>query len=189
MQRIHRFNAYTVSLHLLLVALALTVLGLAGENRDLQSPASIPSPPQLEAGATITPFSARDLDGQAELLSFTQSERERLLFVFTTVCSVCLENQPIWSSLYARARGEYDIVGISLNELEASLRYREANDLPFPVVVPDDIREFATENKISRVPLTVHIGRDGKVLGSWLGILSEDSLAQLTAIPWSAVGG
>jgi len=177
-----RFNGYLILIHVLLVALAATVLGLAQKNRDLQEPPASEQF-QLREGETVAPFSAFDLEGHSSRIDFAQAERESLVFVFTTVCSACRANQANWHALYEQTKDHYEIVGISLNDVEATVRYREANALPFSVVVPEDIRAFTTAHKIDRVPLTLHLDRDGKVRSSWLGILTEDSMAQLAMLP------
>ena len=175
-------NVYQILIHVMLVALAVTVVGLTQKNRDLRKPPA-PEEAQLQQGAPLTAFSAFDLDGNSRLINFAQSDRDSLLFVFTTVCPACRENQPNWRMLYEQVKGRYEIVGISLNDIEATLEYQEVHDLPFPVVVPEDIRGFTTAHKIDRVPLTLQADHEGKVHSSWLGILNEDSLAQLTAMP------
>ena len=171
-----RFDLYQILIHTMLVALAGTVVGLTHENRALREP-STAEYDQLEQGDAFAAFPALDLESRSRFIDFKRSERETLVFVFTTVCPACRENQANWRMLYEEAEEHYDIVGISLNDLEATTEYREANDLPFPVVVPDDIRGFATTHKISQVPLTLRVDRDSRVHSARLGVLDEDSLA------------
>lgn len=138
--------------------------------------------PQLEKGEMFAAFPAFDLESRPRLVNLVEDEQESLVFVFTTVCPACQENQTNWRKLYEQAQGRYEVIGISLNDIEATVKYREANDLPFPVVVPEDIRGFSSAYKIDRVPLTLQIDRDGRVRGSWLGVLDKDTLSQLPVL-------
>lgn len=175
-----RLSGYQVLIHVMLVTLATTVVALTHQNQELRRSAP-PEQARLEEGDTLTAFPAFDLEGREQRVDFAGSERESLVFVFTTVCPACRETQASWRTLYERSRERYDIVAISLNDIEATAEYRRANDLPFPVVIPDDIRGFAIAHEIDRVPLTALVDRKGKVRSSWLGVLDEDSLAQLDA--------
>ncbi len=179
---LNRSDAYQIAIHLLLVVMALTVLGLVHKNRELQGRVAAPSQPPLVRGDTIAPVLVHNLDGRSELLDFSGTGREYMLFVFTTVCPACKENQSRWRSLYERFKGDYEIIGISLNEVSVSARYRESHALPFRVVVPEDIHGFARENKIYQVPFTAHVGSGGVVRSVWLGVLRDDYLDQFTAL-------
>ena len=175
-----RVSAYQVLIHITLVALAATVVGLTQRNQELREP-----PPaegdQLDEGSSIQAFSALSLEGSSQWVDFAQGDKETLVFVFTTVCPACQENQGNWRQLYEESKGQYDILGISLNDLEQSVEYRETNDLPYSVVIPEDVQAFTSDHQIYQVPLTIRLDREGKVRGSWLGILDKVSLAQLGA--------
>ena len=162
-----RFDLYQVLLHTLLIGLAAMVVFLVRENRELRG-LDAPPPPQVAEGDRLEAVPVRDLAGGEETLRFAGAEKERLLFIFTTTCPVCVTNQDAWRTVYERANNRFDIVGVSLSPAEETLTYRNDKELPFRVVVPEDIRGFAMEHA-SQVPLTVRVGRDGVVRGTWLG--------------------
>ncbi|MCH9647588.1 MAG: redoxin domain-containing protein [Deltaproteobacteria bacterium] len=182
-----RFNGYQVSLHLLLVLLGTVVIALFLENQSLRR-TTPEQAKKLVSGDTIAAVAGRDLDGGSRELAFEASEKERLLFVFTTVCPACKDNQKNWRALYEQALDRYEIVGISLSSLEATEVYRDTQGLPFPIVIPSDIQAFASDNLIQGVPYTIHLGRDGLVRQSWLGPLPEDAISELTVSSSSAGG-
>lgn len=87
-----RFNSYQILIHVSLVALAATVVGLTYENRSLREPPALERS-QLENGETFAAFPAIDLESRSQLVDFAEDERESLIFIFTTVCPACRENQ------------------------------------------------------------------------------------------------
>ncbi|MCH9648873.1 MAG: peroxiredoxin family protein [Deltaproteobacteria bacterium] len=174
------FHSYQILIHGLLIALAVTVFGLVRENRELRKP-SILENASIEEGEVFPAFPAFDLKGESRLVDLTESKRGSLVFVLNTLCPACRENQASWRTLYEQEKDRYEILGISLDDIDSTAKYRQANDLPFSLVVPKDIPDFTTTHKIDRIPLTLQIDHNGEVHSSWLGVLTDDSLAQLTA--------
>lgn len=177
---------YQIFMHVLLVALAATVLALVAENRtlrhDLPAPSTAAPTAGLSAGDSMVAVSGQDLEGRAGEMTFTSGDREHLLFVFTTVCPACRENQSRWRELYERVGERVQITGISLNEVTATSEYKQAHDLPYPIFVAEDARSFATANKIDRVPFTVLLGKNGRVQETWLGALSDETQRRLQSL-------
>lgn len=179
-------DRYQLSLHVLLVALGAMVVALVAQNRALRQPS--PAPPDSSPTAGLLPgdsmvgASGQDLGGRAREMSFSSLEREQLLFVFTTVCPACRENQSRWRELYEAVGDRVEITGISLNEVADTVQYKEALDLPYPIFVPEDVRSFAMANKIDRVPFTVWLGKNGRVRETWLGALPEDTQHRLQSL-------
>ncbi len=97
--------------------------------------------------------------------------------MFTTSCPACKENQAAWRSIYDRIDPKVEVVGISLDSIEATRLYREEYNLPFEVVVAKDPSAFTTDYKVPTVPTTLHISREGRVRGVWRGVL--DSARQM----------
>lgn len=172
-----RFDTYAIFLHVVLVAMALLIARLAFENHQLKQPPVIA---QLEVGDTVAPVSVNTLDGEEQTLQWAGgAAKERLLLVFTTTCPACRDNQATWRSLHERLGESVDVVGISLDKPEATQVYRQDHALPFPVVIPKDLGSFSKSYEISAVPLTLHIGGDGQVKGTWLGSLSPEQVTDL----------
>ncbi len=173
-------SMYAVFLHLTLVALAAFSLFLLNDNQELRAGLS-PSVPQLEAGAQVDAVAVTRADGTEDVLSWDAAGRDRLLFVFTTTCPACQQNQDAWRDLHASVGDAVDVVGISLSDAQATAGYREALDLPFEVVLPAQRDAFTTAFEVSVVPFTFHIAADGTVRGAWRGGLDPERLAEVEA--------
>lgn len=178
-------RSYSFTLHALLVMMALLVAGLARENRQLKQ-AMKPLEP-LAAGAEAPAIAARDLSGQEETLELDAASQETLLLVFTTTCPACRDNQAAWRALTQANQDRFQIVGVSLEDLETTASYREAEALPYRVLLPADNDRFSADYGINQIPLTFHIGRDGKVRDVWPGVLSDAVLAQFEATSWASL--
>jgi peroxiredoxin len=174
-------SLYVVLLHLSLLALGGLVLVLAHENRQLKQPPGAAVETALAVGRAVAPLQLRHLDGFEETLAPRAAGKDRLLLVFTTTCAACQANQPNWRALQERAGGSVDVVGVSLDDLEATRTYQRAHRLSFPVTVPVDPQQLTDALAVTAVPLTVRLGADGRVQGSWVGGLSEAQLAEITA--------
>lgn len=170
---------YSVFLHLAVLALVVEVLYLYQQNRDLRTLQNASRPPALSVGETVDPIAVRTLNGSPETLDPVGAERETVLLVFTTTCPFCVENQDTWKELYDRHRDTYDVVGLSIDSLDATRDYVDRHRLPFPVVVPDDPQAFPRDYRIPGVPQTLVVDREGRVRRTWPGVLAEDTLEQL----------
>ena len=80
---------------------------------------------------------------------------------------------PLTDDLRRYADHRYEVVGVSLDPPDATCRYSEALELPFDVVSISDPNGFADRYRVDMVPLTIHLGTDGRVRGAWLGVLSD----------------
>ena len=169
---------YSTFLHLTLAALTVVSFLLMNENRALRG-AIGPREITPEVGELLQPIAGRGLDGQSVEIVFEHSEREKMLLVFTTTCPACKQNLGNWQVLWERYRENYDIVGISIDSIEATRSYVEANDLPFDIVVPEEPAEFSLQYRIAGVPETIHASIDGRVEKVWLGILPERFLEEM----------
>lgn len=168
-----RIGWYSVFLHLALVALSIQVVVLS--NRG-----TLPEPIERVAiGDVVEPFAARDLAGGQRTLDPKGGDRDTLLLVFTTSCPACQENIPSWVELWERYQRDYEIVGVSVDEPEATVDYVARNLLPFPVVVPDDSEGFPRRYGIPGVPHTLWLSPEGRVREVWGGILGPDQLDEL----------
>jgi len=176
-----RFDLYSISIHVALVGLCAVTLFLSQENKRLKGLLA-PPPNGPEVGQSLQPLRWQPLEGEEATLEFASAERESLLLIFTTDCPACSENQEAWRTVHEQLGDRVDVVGISLSELETTRGYRDARALPFPVGVPVQPEEFANSLAITGVPMTIRVGPDGRVRGSWSGTLSEQQVSELSRI-------
>ncbi len=176
-----KLDGYSAFLHLVLVGLALAVLMLVRENRDLRAQLEPPVSPELEVGELLKPLAVVDLDGRQSTLDFRTSGEQNVLMVFTTRCPYCLENQGAWGEVYQRFKDRYRVLGIAVGDLDAVQSYTETHALRYPVVIPADAMNFASSYKVPSVPTTLLVGADGRVRRVLKGLLAEDSYELLEA--------
>jgi thiol-disulfide isomerase/thioredoxin len=112
------------------------------------------------------PVKLSDLKGQVVLLDF-----------WATWCGPCRG----WLPIVAKAHKEYEAQGLrvfAVNEREAETKvrtYLTKQNLDVPVLM-DRSGSVGTMYRASSIPLTVIIGRDGKVVRMMLGLHQEDDL-------------
>lgn len=176
---IKKVNWYMVVLHIFLVVLAVQVLYLAKQNRDLQARVAPRQMATLEVGEQVAPVTVQEVDGAQQTLSFKGSEKETLLFVFNTTCPACRQNQTNWKALYENVHDRYNVLGVSLHPEDQTRAYIQEHQLPFRVVMPEDVQSFAGAYKIQAIPQTIHLDRQGKVVEVDVGALSEENLSKL----------
>lgn len=175
-----KIDFYFISLHIALVGLCLVTVLLALENRRLKQPA----PAGFDAGGpvigqSVQPVRWQSVDGEETMLDLAAGQRDSLLLVFTTDCPACRENQAVWRGLHQEVGDAVDVVGVSLSGLEATQSYRDAHGLPFPVGISQDPGTFISDLAITGVPMTIRVGADGRVRGSWSGVLSEQQVSEV----------
>ena len=177
-----KVDAYAVVLHLAVIGLCVTTLLLAQENRKLRSlitSGNDAGGPQV--GQTLEDLRWQPLDGEEVTVDFASGGQEHLLLIFTTDCPACQKNQAAWRTLHQRAGSSVEVLGISLSDPELTRGYRDTHSLPFPVGVPAEPQAFASAFEITGVPMTIRVGADGRVSGTWSGLLLEDRLDEITA--------
>lgn len=176
-----KVDLYALTLHVALVALCAVTFLLAMENRRLKTervPALDGGP---EVGQKVDAIRWMPLDGEPATIDFGSGDRDRFLLVFTTDCPACLENQSAWRSLSDDLGDSADLVGISLSGLPATLAYRDSLSLSYPVGLVENPGELTRALTIEGVPMTIHVGTDGRVRRYWSGALSDDQLSEVIA--------
>ncbi len=172
---------YTVFLHSSLVAMIAISMSLVWQIRFLRAQLAPGEMDQIEAGEMVDAIDVTHLSGESAVLSWHDAQRDRLLLIFTTTCPACKENQPTWQEIHGELGEHLDIVGVSLDPLEATRAYEQAYALPYDVVTVADRQRFVTDLNIPAIPFTLHVASNGSVLGAWRGILTPEQQRQLTA--------
>lgn len=174
-----RPSFYTVALHLALLALCAVTWSLAQDNRQLRA-ASTPQEPGPALGTQLTTIDILDANGESRPFSLQDTAKDRLVFVFTTTCPFCKENQAAWKALQAQAGSSIDVVGLSLSGRQDTLDYARDQALSYRVAVAADPQQVSAAWEIPGVPLTLRLDPEGRVVGRWLGPLNEEHLAEVT---------
>ena len=109
-------------------------------------------------------FELQGLDGRTYKLD-DFSGKLVLLNFWASWCTPCIEELPALQGLYARLKDKgFVVIGIGIDDDERSLReFKERFGLSFPVLVDKD-GGLKSRYRISGVPESFVIGRDGKLL-------------------------
>jgi peroxiredoxin len=132
----------------------------------------------LLSGVTATAFEGTDEHGMPIRIDFVDKTEPTILMIFTTSCPACEGSIPIWKKL-AGERHRVRFLGVSLDNPDKTIPFLFRHDPDFSIVLVTD-KEFIRSYQIHSVPLTVLVGRDGKIVDSWSGILTDDVISQIT---------
>jgi hypothetical protein len=129
-------NLYTIFLHLVVVILAVEVVILARQNKELKQGPTSAQRDSLKVGDYFS------LSGLAPLFTnqrLDSTSARQVIFVFTTRCPFCKETLPIWKKIEAEAkeRRHLGVIGICLDQEGPTRTYVEQESLKFPPLCCD----------------------------------------------------
>ncbi len=132
---------------------------------------------------TITPGPAPDtllplLDGEATTLAAWRG-RGLIVNFWASWCYPCRVEMPALAALHEARGGEVVVVGVNLEEDEATARaFVEELDLPFPILL-DPEGTLSDQLGVLGLPTTFFINAEGQIVGSHLGPLDGPTLDTL----------
>lgn len=182
-----------------LLAVALTVLlavGAAAAYKYLTSVTTVPpSPPDNTSappaggrtGAPGNRNAAPDFtvtDGGGNRVSTADlSGKPVILNFWATWCPPCRSELPAFDKLYRQYGNEVSFMMIDLTDgyretVEGVKKFISENGYTFPVYYDTD-GSAAEAYNVSSIPFTVAVGRNGNIVGTHLGAMSEAALEKL----------
>lgn len=182
-----------------LLAVALTVLlavGAAAAYKYLTSVTTVPpSPPDNTSappaggrtGAPGNRNAAPDFtvtDGGGNRVSTADlSGKPVILNFWATWCPPCRSELPAFDKLYRQYGNEVSFMMIDLTDgyretVEGVKKFISENGYTFPVYY-DTEGSAAEAYSVSSIPFTVAVGRNGNIVGTHLGAMSEAALEKL----------
>lgn len=182
-----------------LLAVALTVLlavGAAAAYKYLTSVTTVPpSPPDNTSappaggrtGAPGNRNAAPDFtvtDGGGNRVSTADlSGKPVILNFWATWCPPCRSELPAFDKLYRQYGNEVSFMMIDLTDgyretVEGVKKFMSENGYTFPVYY-DTEGSAAEAYSVSSIPFTVAVGRNGNIVGTHLGAMSEAALEKL----------
>lgn len=123
----------------------------------------------LDVGKTPPPFTLKDLAGNDVSLS-DFAGKVVVLDLWATWCGPCRQEIPALVALYEEFKDRgLVVVGVGLDEGGADVLrpFAEANHMSYPVLVGD--KAMGTTYKVTSIPSTYVIGRDGKIASTHVG--------------------
>lgn len=183
---------------LVLVVMAVELIFLARQNRELKSTVSrlqgellsarSQGIPRLEAGEIVLPVELQTVDGNVDRLAFDDPARDTVLLFFSPDCAACEANLERWRTLReASDPGRRRLLYVSMAPPDKTVSY--AKDHGFLDAVRLASVEIADQYKVHEIPTTVLVEPGGLVTQVWRGQLSDEALQSLVEARPAAAGG
>jgi peroxiredoxin len=171
-----RFHVVALTV-MLVVSVALNVM-LALKIRELTGMQNASrAERELDVGTIVPSITAKRLDGKSETITYADSTRPTVLYVFTPQCIWCTRNLDNLKTLVGQKGQDYRFIGIALSR-EGLEKYVADHQLTFPIYT-DIPKEAGEAYKMGGTPQTVVISPQGKVLQNWPGAYVGDQKSQV----------
>ncbi|GAB4555468.1 MAG: hypothetical protein OHK0023_26780 [Anaerolineae bacterium] len=158
-----------------LIAAAILV-GMAGlPDRRLEGTVALTLengvPVAPEVGAKAPPLKALTLEGQ--MFDLATHTDEVILNFWASWCSPCVEEMPLLEAAY---RSGQRVIGVNVGESTGVARaFADRVQVSYPILLDQDLY-WSHMWRVSALPATFFIARDGTIQRIRLGILTEDQL-------------
>jgi peroxiredoxin len=173
--RFDKSKVYSSFLHALALVLAIQVIVVTYQNRELRNSISMPAA-TVKVGTRLQLDSLRSL---ARGVGMGQS-RFLLLFAFGTHCQFCRKNLPAWEALHDSIEHPSIVVAaISLDSMDATARFVQENRVNVPVYVSMDPDYFRRSNELVVIPQTLLLGEGHVVEKVWAGPLADSTIMEI----------
>jgi len=142
---------------------------------------SLSGPPSAQVSDLVPPFAALDLTGKKISLDYQGSEKY-LLFFFSPLCSVCVDEFEHWNKLtkVAKANG-YTVFGISLTDAEVTKQNLPKAGLQFQVLIMPNMA-LQRAYRVLVEPVVMVVSPPGVIDWVRYGALSQSDESQLAAL-------
>lgn len=178
-----RIDPFTTFLMIACLALAVLVVLLARQNRELKTEiaeiiSGMPAAHGVEAGDPLGAMTLRDETGSDVPLEFAGGEQATVLLVFSTHCPACQETIPLWSETFAAAsESTARVLAVQLDEPT------DDAGVVLPVPVYHLNRELSPAMEgIPYIPATIVLDGRGIVERIWFGVPEEEAITSLNAV-------
>ena len=161
------------------------MLGLSGSAHAAEAFAAIPPASTVVAGQSAPAFQIKTLDGKV-LTSAQLSGKPYIVNFFASWCPPCRQEIPGMVELQKKyANQGFTFVGIAFRDREATLPdFLWEMGVEYPVAMTNPELEaafgkFLPAGKIRAIPVTIVVGRDGKILNAVSGGLAKEDFESL----------
>lgn len=130
-------------------------------------------------GRRATDFTLTDLEGRQVSLRDHLARRDVVVLDFwATWCRPCLVEMPFLQEMYARHREDgFVVLAVSMDGPESESQVRPTvrrYGFTFPILLDRDTRVVGLYNPRRAAPMSILIGRDGRVAWTHEGFVSGD---------------
>jgi len=159
----------------------ITVCGAGCARTGAQGGQKPTAPSVVDTGAVAPDFSAFDLDGNRVTLSQFRGKDVVLLNFWSTWCEPCVAELPHLRSLYKAKKDQgFVMLAISVDGPETVANvpgFARRNQLEFPLIIDEDSHIANLYNPKRTAPVSVLIGRSGRIAAVHQGYLPGDEEA------------
>jgi hypothetical protein len=173
-----RFNVAVITT-MLVISVALNVMLAVKIRRLIAVQNAARTQHELEIGVTVPPISAKWFGGTRETITYADSDRPTVLYIFTPQCKWCSRNLDSLKTLMDQRGKDYRFIGISLSQ-EGLEQYLSVQKLPCPVYI-DIPKETGDAYKMGGTPQTIVVSAQGQVMQNWVGAYIGDQKSQVEA--------
>jgi peroxiredoxin len=168
-------NLWSIVLVVLVLAMAVEILLLVKENRELRSALTARRGPfkVLNPQEKVPPLVGIDRNGEEVKIEYPSSE-QTVLFWFSTACPSCEHNVEFWRQAYQEHKSpKLRFFGVTTAGEEKTEELADKFQFEFPVLVVSDY-SLLDKYKVEVIPQTMLIDQNGMVKKVWPGPLSEN---------------
>jgi len=146
------------------------------------SPAQAKTPGEVDVGSPLRDLSMQGLNGPSRKVSDFKG-KPLIINVWASWCGPCRAEMGSLDRLAKRYGKQITVIGISTDDYPQNARmFLQKSGTAFPMYIDD--KPWPLENMLgaNRLPLTVLVDADGKVLGKYYGAQEWDSREAVEAI-------
>lgn len=146
------------------------------------SPAHAKTPGEVDIGSTLRDLPMQGLNGPTKKPSDFRG-KPLIINVWASWCGPCRTEMGSLDRLAKRYGKQFTVIGISTDDYPQNARmFLQKSGTSFPMFIDD--KPWPLENMLgaNRLPLTVLVDTDGKVLGKYYGAHEWDSREAVEAI-------
>lgn len=126
-------------------------------------------------GEYASDFTLENLSGKNVSLSDFQGKYVLLNF-WAIWCPPCREEMPDFNRFYLENQDEFTVVGVEIGSRKADVEdYIQENSYSYPILL-DPKKEIGTMYRVTAIPTTYILNKEGKILHFFRGMLTYEAL-------------
>src|SRR6266850_1977163 len=136
--------------------------------------------PSVQVGDIVPSFEAVSLEGKPTSIVYNGSLKY-LLYIFSSRCSVCMDQFPNWNQIASVGRlKNYRVIGLSIDSEDTKVNLSKV-DKNFEVCLMPG-KPVQRAYRVVAVPLVMLVSSQGNVEWVHYGGLSEDKIKEISSI-------
>lgn len=134
------------------------------------------NPTSTSAQAEAPNFTFALLDNKQVKLSDYLDKKPVVLNFWASWCPPCRQEAPVLAKVARKYDDKVQFLGVVVNDTpEKAKSFEREFDVPYPSGL-DDNGSISTAYKVSAIPKTFFISKDGRVVSEWVGAIDTKTL-------------